>query len=112
MPKPTDAGQESGPSEEDRDWATTATDRAMEVVARIRSATTQPVLTATRGIIYGLLASICLVAVLVFLLLGIFRLLDVVIPGESWSAHLVFGSAMCLVGCLLWSRRNTGPQSG
>jgi hypothetical protein len=36
----------------------------------------------------------------------------VVIPGESWSAHLVLGSALCLVGSLLWTRRHAGPQGG
>ena len=112
MPEPTGTEPESGPSDEGRDWAVTATDRVVEVVDRIRSVTTQPALTATRGIVYGLLPGICLIALVALLFLGIFRLLDVVIPGESWSAHLVLGSALCLVGSLLWTRRHAGPQGG
>ncbi|MBM17066.1 MAG: hypothetical protein QF628_01320 [Acidimicrobiales bacterium] len=112
MPEPTGTDPEPGPSDEGRDWAVAATNRVVEVVDRIRSTTTQPALTATRGIVYGLLAGICLIALVVFLFLGIFRLLDVVLPGESWSAHLVLGAALCLVGSLLWARRHTSRQGG
>ncbi|MBC8194719.1 MAG: hypothetical protein ISR43_06750 [Acidimicrobiia bacterium] len=110
MPDPTGTGPESGTPDEEHDWAVSATDRVVEVVDRIRAVTTQPALTASRGVVYGLLAAICLIVVLVLLLLGIFRLLDVVVPGESWSAHLILGSALCLAGGFLWTRRNTGPQ--
>jgi hypothetical protein len=112
MPEPTGTEPEPGPSDAGRDWAVAATDRVVEVVDRIRSVTTQPALTATRGIVYGLLAGICLIALAVLLFLGIFRLLDVVVPGDSWSAHLVLGSALCLVGSLLWTRRHTGTPDG
>jgi len=103
--------EEDGPSDRRRDWAITATDKVVDIVDLIRSTATQPALTATRGIVYGLLATICSVAVLAFLSIGIFRLLDELLPGESWSAYLVLGSLMCLVGGFLWTRRSTDPST-
>ena len=66
---------------------------------------TQPVITATRALVYGVLGALCLISAVVLASIGAFRLLDLVLPGESWSAHLVLGGALCLLGAWLWSRR-------
>ncbi len=108
MPDPGGTDTPRDGADDGRDWASLATDRVVDVVDRIRSATTQPAITAARGVVYGLVALICSVAVLVLLVLGIFRLLDVVVPGESWSAHLVTGGLLCAAGGFLWSRRSSG----
>ena len=42
-------------SEERRDWATALVDRVVDAVERLRSATTQPIITATRALVYGIL---------------------------------------------------------
>ena len=92
-------------AEERRDWATTLVDRVVDAVERLRSATTQPVITATRALVYGVLGALCLISAVVLASIGAFRLLDLVLPGESWSAHLVLGGVLCLLGAWLWSRR-------
>lgn len=102
------AASEPVPSQEEphRDWATSAVDRIVDGVQTLRRITTQPILTVARFIVYGLVAAACVIAALVLVGIGLFRLLDLVIPGESWLVHLVFGSSFCVVGSLFWSRRN------
>ena len=92
-------------SEKRRDWATALVDRGVDAVERLRLATTQPVITATRTLVYGVLGALGLISAVVLASIGAFRLLDLVLPGESWAAHLVLGGALCLLGVWLWSRR-------
>ena len=90
------------------DWAGSLVNRIVEVVQRVRSVTTQPAVTASRGIVYGLVAAVCLIAALVLVGLGLFRLADLGLPGGSWVVHLGAGGLFCLLGRLLWSRRAAG----
>ena len=78
----------------------------IDAVGTVRSRTTEPLLTATRAIVLGTFIAIAGTAVLALVGIGLFRLLDVVLPGESWSAHLVLGATCCALGGLLWSRRS------
>ena len=87
------------------DWAGSLVNRIVEVVQRVRSVTTQPAVTASRGIVYGLVAAVCLIAALILVGLGLFRLADLGLPGGSWVVHLGAGGLFCLLGQLLWSRR-------
>ena len=57
-------------SEERRDWATTLVDRVVDAVERLRSATTQPVITATRALVYGVLGALCLISAVVLASIG------------------------------------------
>ena len=70
-------------SEERRDWATALVDRVVNAVERLRSATTQPVITTTRALVYGVLGALCLIGAVVLASIGTFRFLDLVLPGES-----------------------------
>ena len=103
---PGEVTNDEGGSEPD--WAGSLVGRIVEVVQRVRSVTTQPAVTASRGIVYGLVAVVCLVAALVLVGLGLFRLADLVLPGGSWFVHLCAGGLFCLLGKLLWSRRSAG----
>ena len=85
-----DAGTPSS-DEEPRDLASRATDRIVDAVGTVRSRTTEPLLTATRAIVLGTFIAIAGTAVLALVGIGLFRLLDTALPGESWSAHLVLG---------------------
>ena len=91
------------------DWATASIDRIVDVVERFRSVTTQPAVTAIRAVVHGAFVAFCLVAALILGSIGVFRLLDVAIPGESWSAHLVLGATLFALGTWFWSRRT--PRS-
>jgi len=89
-----------------RDWATDVVDRVVDVVDAVRRVTVEPALTIARGLVYGLVVLACGLAALVLTGLGLFRLLDVVLPGQSWSAHLALGFLCCALGSLFWSRRS------
>ena len=99
----TNDGGEPGP-----DWAGSLVGRVVEIVQRVRSVTTQPAVTVSRGIVYGLVAAVCLIAALILVGLGLFRLADLALPGGSWVVHLCAGGLFCLLGKLLWSRRTAG----
>ena len=111
----TPAAPSSGaPSPEDgpdgrNDWATASIDRIVDVIERFRSVTTQAAITAIRAVVHGVFVAFCLVAALVLGSIGVFRLLDVAIPGESWSVHLVLGATLFALGAWFWSRRT--PRS-
>ena len=88
-----------------RDWAATSTDRVVDAVERLRSVTTQPAITAIRTVVHGVFVAFCAIGALVLIGIGLFRLLDIVIPGESWSTHLIVGASLCAIGTWFWSRR-------
>ena len=93
-------------------WETQITDRFVHTVDRLRALTTQPLLTASRGVVFGLVAIICGLTVLILFSVGIFRLLNNVLPGGSWTAYLVLGGLCCALGAWFWSRRlpNSSPS--
>ena len=80
-------------------------DRFISFVDQIRSRTTQPIITGARGLVYGLVVLICSFAILSLLAIGIFRLIENIIPGDSWIAYIACGSLFCLLGTWMWSRR-------
>jgi len=88
-----------------RDWATASIERVVDAVERLRSVTTQPAITAIRTVVPGVFVAFCAIGALVLVGIGLFRLLVIVIPGESWSAHLVLGTSLCAIGTWCWSRR-------
>ncbi len=88
------------------DWASSLVDRFVDVVDQVRNVTTRPIITLARTLVFGVVMVLCLLAALVLIGISIFRLLDLVLPGDSWSAHLVLGAACCALGALLWSRRS------
>ena len=88
------------------DWASSLVDRFINVVEQVRNVTTRPVITLARALVFGVVMVCCLLAALVLTGIGLFRLLDVVLPGDSWSAHLALGAICCALGSVLWYRRN------
>ncbi len=104
--RPTGSGGE--------DWPVQVADRIEEVVGRVRDTTTGPAITAARTLVYGLVAVIVGVAVIVLAAVAAVRFLDAYLPdavvGEehTWAAHLLVGLVFTLAGALLWSRRASG----
>ncbi|MBV9953593.1 MAG: hypothetical protein JO291_16685 [Acidimicrobiia bacterium] len=98
------------------DWPAQAADTIVRVVGQVRDKTTGPAITASRAIVFGLLAAILgtvlLVAVSMVLLrvtvIGVHELLDVTNlerPGrEVWIAYFVDAALFALIGAVLWRR--------
>ena len=94
------------------DWAAQTADTIDRVVTSIRSKTADPLDHVVRIVVYGLLAAVLGITVLVLLAIALVRAVDVLIPGHVWSAHVVVGGIFTLLGLLLWSkRRTTGDRS-
>jgi hypothetical protein len=95
------------------DWPAQAADTIVRVVGQVRNKTTGPAVTVARGVVYGVLASIIGVALLVLLAVCLVRVIDVYLPesvtsdDNTWLAHAIVGAAFTGAGFLLWRFRRT-----
>lgn len=87
------------------DWAAQTADSIERVVVGIRSKTLDPLDRIVRIAVYGLLAAVLGITVLVLLVAALVRAVDVAIPGEVWSAHLATGGIFTVIGLFFWAKR-------
>ena len=88
------------------DWAAQTAETLERMVGTARSKTTEPVERVARIVVYGLVVAFLGVMALVLLAILVVRVLDILIPGEVWSAHLAAGGIFTLIGLLLWRKRS------
>lgn len=105
------AGTPAHPSPGD-DWVAQAADTLEGLVTTVRSKTTEPVEWIARVVVYGILAAVLGVAILVLLTITTIRVLDIILPWEVWFAYAVLGGIFTVVGLFLWGMRNRGRKSG
>jgi small-conductance mechanosensitive channel len=97
----------------DPEWADRSVDFIDRVVSTIRRYTTQPIVTTARGIVFGLLGSFGVIAMLVLLIVGVTRglqaALDAVVNHEAavWISYFILAAIFGLLGALLMRRRYT-----
>jgi hypothetical protein len=89
------------------DWTTDAVDNIERVVTTVRDKTVTPAQNATRAIVFGLLTSFFVATALTIVSIGLFRLVDVYLPGGVWATYLVFGGIFVVAGTFCWARRTT-----
>jgi len=87
------------------DWPAAAADAIVDTVGKVRDATTTHVLTAVRGVVYGLAIVILGITALVLLVVMLVRLVDIWLPGDVWAAYLPLGVTFTTLGLVAWSRR-------
>lgn len=81
-------------------------------VGTVRDKTTKPIVTASRWAVYGTLAGLLgLVILLLFFIAGIRAVTEVLqwLTGEQdivWLTYLVLGGMLCVGGAFCWSRRD------
>ena len=73
------------------DWAAQTADTIERVVGSVRGKTTEPLERVARIVVYGVVAAFLGVAAIVLLAILLVRVVDILIPGHVWSAHLVVG---------------------
>ncbi len=89
------------------DLTTEAVDAIEKVVGAVRERTVVPANRATRWIVYGFLASFCVLAALVLLVLGTFRAANVYLAKDRiWAVWTVLGGIFVLAGSFLWLKRS------
>lgn len=96
---PLDTADASG------DWTDQVTELIVESVDKVRARTTGPVLNVAHASVYGLVAAIVAIPVLVAMLAGLVRFLDWLVPGDVWVAYLIIAVIMWIPGAILWSKR-------
>lgn len=79
--------------------------RFTELVETVRSRTTGPLLVAARALVYGVVIATAAVGSLVLIAIAAVRALDIAVPGEVWSAHLIASGVFGLAGAWAWSKR-------
>ena len=91
-------------SESEADWTDQVTELIVDSVDKVRARTTGPVLNVAHAAVYGIVALILVVPVLVALTAGLVRILDWIAP-DVWVAYLIIAAVMWLAGAVLWSLR-------
>ena len=95
----------------DPNWPAQLADRVVGIVGAVRDRTTKPLVTATRGVVFGLLAAILGIVAVVLTLLAATRGLQAVFDTFlSWDravyvSYLVLGGILCALGAFLMSKR-------
>jgi hypothetical protein len=95
----------------DPNWAADLADTIERVVASVRERTTKPLVTASRGVVFGLLAGILGVTAVVLLIIVLTRatqaLLDIWFRHEMsvYLSYFIIGGIICLGGLFVLSKR-------
>ncbi|HUZ11197.1 MAG TPA: hypothetical protein VMU76_13620 [Acidimicrobiales bacterium] len=80
------------------------------VVANINDRAIRPLLIAARALVFGMLAAVLGIVVVVVASVAVVRLLDVyVFDGRVWAAEALLGAIFVAFGLLAWSRRSPRP---
>ena len=83
------------------DWTVQAADTIERVVVGIRDKTAVPLTTVARALVYGLLAAVMGLSVLILVIIGSVRALNAyVTQGEVWASYLLIGGIFTLGGAL------------
>jgi hypothetical protein len=121
MPPTVTKTQTSGSRD---DWTVAAVDRIESAIAVVRDNATTRVVVAARAVVYGLIAAVLGLVVLVLLTIGAVRLLDIALadwhvlgfqdhPGRSvWVVLLVLGGIFTLPGLFLLRRAAARREQG
>jgi hypothetical protein len=92
------------------DWTVRAADGIEAVVSSVHDKAIVPVMRIARWIVYGVLAAILGVMVLVLVIIaGVRAFVIYVPPHKVWVADLAIGGTFVLAGLFLWSRRPAAP---
>lgn len=103
--------QAGGAGNHEPDWTDQVTDLVVETVDKVRDRTTGPVLNVAHASVYGLVAAVVVVPVLIALFVGLFRLLNWAVPGDVWISYAIVAGLMLVSGWVLWSKRERPERS-
>ena len=92
-------------SKQDLGFNIKATNTFVNLIDSVRNKTTGPILGLARACVYGVMLAVSASITLIFLIIGLIRLVNIALPGSVWSAYLTLGLLFHVAGVLLWSRR-------
>jgi hypothetical protein len=88
------------------DWTTDAADAIDRTVALVRERTVEPAQAITRAVVFGLLAALIGIPVVVLGMIGAFRALVELEQDYVWAAWCTLGGIFFVIGLFLFSKRN------
>ena len=92
-------------SKKNENWAASITSKFIKTVSQFRSFTTDPIISSSKWIIYGLAVLLCVFTALILFCVAIFKIVDQSIPGGSWLAFILLGLFSCSLGLLIRKRQ-------
>lgn len=101
----------------DPNWAVETTDKVVTLIDTVREQTTQKVVYAARGAVFGVIAAalglLIFVVALVGLLRGVTALLELAVGWDRavYLSYLIVGAIFCLIGFVLFRKRNAAASS-
>ena len=96
----------------DPNWATETTDKLVSLIDSFRMQTTQKVVYAARGAVFGFLAAILGVLIVFILLIGSMRGLQALLAlAVDWDqavylSYFIVGGILSVIGIVLFRKRN------
>jgi uncharacterized membrane protein len=96
----------------DPNWATETTDKLVTLIDTVRSQTTQKVVYAARGAVFGVIAVMLGTFIAIIALVGSMRGLQALLElAVGWDravylSYFIVGGILSLVGLVLFSKRN------
>ena len=96
----------------DPNWASETTDKLVSLIDNIRSQTTQKLVYAARGAVFGVIAlmlgTFISIVGLVGLMRGLQALLELAVGWDRavYLSYLIVGGILCMIGLLLFRKRN------
>jgi hypothetical protein len=99
------------PAPSTSDWPAQATTTLVDLVDQVRTKTTGPAITVSRGLVFGLIAVVLAVVAVVLLLIFLVRLttdlLELAWDGAGvWLTYLLYGVIFTVVGAVLFAKRH------
>ena len=88
-------------NKKNENWTASITNKFIKTVSQFRSFTTDPIISSSKWIIYGIAILLCVFVAIIFFVIAIFKIIDYVIPGGSWLAFILFGLFSCSLGVLI-----------
>lgn len=100
----------------DPNWASETTDKLVSLIDNIRSKTTQKLVYAARGAVFGVIAlmlgTFISIVGLVGLMRGLQALLELAVGWDRavYLSYLIIGGILCIIGLLLFRKRNAAAD--
>ncbi len=95
---------------ESNDWAAEAADKIVASADTLKAKLIAPFKPLAKFIAYLPLIILAITGLVVLVVIGVFRLVDVYLPQATWLAHLIVGSVFSLTGFIIWVKRPRFPN--